>query len=227
MPHLLRNTLSAALLLFTASAAVAGTCSREDIDHYLNRGFTPEQVVELCGNLPAETPPPAPKPAPRVDAPPPAAPVKGPAPAPASPPPPVVGSSQEEVFRIQHSIDADKVEVTASDLIYTRDRCHKFGQEDALGQQPTACVVTRTTISRSGLQVLEAIKGIFLLQDRVFLVKADRIKREVLNPEKIRKPRDRKLFLEEFAPNPSTIDIPLRRGFEPPEIAPALQKLAL
>ncbi len=35
-------------------AAGAADCGREDIDHYLDRGFTPQQVLELCRNeLPA------------------------------------------------------------------------------------------------------------------------------------------------------------------------------
>lgn len=38
----------AALLLTASAATLAADCSREDIDHYLDRGFTPQQVVALC-----------------------------------------------------------------------------------------------------------------------------------------------------------------------------------
>ncbi len=47
------KTASSIVLLamagFVASVSAAD-CQREDIDHYLDRGFTPKQVLELCRN---------------------------------------------------------------------------------------------------------------------------------------------------------------------------------
>lgn len=234
MSTLLRSTLATGLLLTLAtSAAVAANCSREDIDHYLDRGFTPDQVIDLCGQLApsaADTPVAAPEATPAPDVVAPVAPVATPAVPVAAPAAPASradnGLDDESFFTIKHALDADEVQVTDAELIYTRDRCHRFGEEDAIGQRPIACVVTRTTISRAGFEILKAVKGILLIQDRQFLVSADRIQREVLTPEKITNARERKLFLEEFSTNPKQLDIPLRRGYEPPELAPLFQKLA-
>lgn len=43
-----RELCACAGLLTVAGAASAADCSREDVDHYLDRGFTPQQVVALC-----------------------------------------------------------------------------------------------------------------------------------------------------------------------------------
>lgn len=42
------------LILGLASPVQALDCAREDIDHYLDRGFSPEQVVALCGSQAAD-----------------------------------------------------------------------------------------------------------------------------------------------------------------------------
>lgn len=228
MSFTLRTSLTVGLILtLSASVAAAATCSREDIDHYLDRGFSPDQIVDLCGET---SPTPSPSVPPSAT---PSTPEAVPAPKPVTAPPKapasanLAGLNQEDFFRIKHALDADDVQLTDSDLIYTRDRCHKFGEEDAIGQRPNACVITRTTVSRKGLKVLDAVNGVFLLQDRVFLVRADKLTREVLNPEKIRNQKERKQFLSEFTPHPENINIPLRRGFEPTKIAPTLEKIGL
>jgi len=41
--------LPMALGVLLAPEIGQATCSREDIDHYLARGFTPEQITQLCG----------------------------------------------------------------------------------------------------------------------------------------------------------------------------------
>lgn len=66
---------TALFFLFCASlpVAMAADCSREDVDHYLSKGFTPEQIVSLCGDASeaeseeqgvATEAPPSPEPAP-------------------------------------------------------------------------------------------------------------------------------------------------------------------
>lgn len=56
---------NALFFLFFASlpAAMAADCSREDVDHYLSKGFTPEQIVSLCGDASEAPPSPEPPPA--------------------------------------------------------------------------------------------------------------------------------------------------------------------
>ncbi len=46
----MKFSASVVLLFLAAVHATAGAadCSRADIDHYLDRGFTPQQVLELC-----------------------------------------------------------------------------------------------------------------------------------------------------------------------------------
>ena len=40
-------SILSASALFSSSAALANSCSKSDIDYYLQRGFTNDQVVQL------------------------------------------------------------------------------------------------------------------------------------------------------------------------------------
>lgn len=223
MTHPLRSAcLLTVLILMYTQSALASTCSREDVDHYLDRGFTPAQVMDLCGTASTQPTPPAAIPAPAQQAVP--API---AQAPATEMVMVKGLTQEEVFKIKHAIDADDVVISNSELVYTRDRCHKFGLENDIGQRESACVITETRISRSRLNVERAIKGVFLLRDPELVVTAEKVQRSVQNPESIELKKTRQLFMDQFVTSPKELNIPLRKGFEQPKIAPLIQKLAL
>ncbi len=227
--------LLAALTGSSHTLYAAGGCSQSEVDHYLDRGFTPAQVVQLCGTaapVVAPAAPPEPPPAPKA------------MPAPAAPAMPAAttnsapgaaasvaaGSqrpaslSEEQWYELKNAIEADEVTFEGGKLIYTRDRCHKFGSEDFAGFKEKACVITRTTIAPQGLKIVNAQKYIFLIQDAELIVSGN-IKREVLNADSL-KPKIREGFLAEFSTSPEKLDIPIKKGFEPPKIARHLEKMA-
>ncbi|MGV6858197.1 MAG: hypothetical protein ACWA5X_04420 [bacterium] len=215
---------------YSTASMAAGSCEQSEIDHYLDRGFTPAQVVNLCGNAAPVIPT---QPSASNET------VKQqPVESQTSAPPTFVASpsqtstpgnrppalSEEEWYEVKNAIDADDVVFENDALVYTRDRCHKFGQEDFGGFKEKACVITRTHINSKGLKILNAQTGIVLIRDPELLVSGD-IKREVLNAEKL-KPAVRKGFLAEYATAPDALNVPVKRGFEPPKIARLLEKLA-
>ncbi len=205
-----RHLPLATLLLATLASPGAGAqpvCSRADIDHYLARGFTPEQVVRLCGSAEKSVvPPPA--------APPAAAPAAA---APAAP--------AEDVAVLRTALDAEDVQVDDKEIRYTWERCLPFGEEGYGGLRERACVTLVTHIDRHGLRVLKAAKGIPLLRDPVLRV-AGHIRREAQGLERLNK-RQRADFLRDYPPQTDRLDIPLKRSMDPRQIAAVLKRLAL
>ncbi len=190
----------------------AGSCNMEQIDQFLQRGFTHEQVVKLCGNpqtaessasqkaLESSTTSPTQKPVtqsnPGID---------------------------KDTFYLQTVIDADKVEVTPEAIIYWQDKCYKYGTEGFTGFRPKACINMRTTIQRKGLEVVRAAKGIIMIRDQEMIVSGD-IKQDVLNPEKL-KPKTLKAFNSDYPSSVAEINIPVKKGIDPVKVAETLKRL--
>jgi len=102
----------------------AGSCNMGQIDQFLQRGFTHEQVVKLCGNPQTSEPSPSQKD-------PESAPTQEPATQPNS-------GIEKDTFYLHTVIDADKVEVTPEAIIYWRDKCYAYGSEGFTGFRPEA-----------------------------------------------------------------------------------------
>ncbi len=188
-----------------------GSCNMAQIDAFLQRGFTHEQVVELCAT-PAPT-------TPKKDS--------APTTSPASRPPHALSDSSidKDTFYLQTVIDADRVKVNPEAIIYWRDKCFKYGAEDFTGFRPEACVNMRTTINRKGLKVVRAAKGIILIRDQELIVDGN-IKQDVLNPEKL-KPKILKTFHADYPSSPTRINIPVKKGIDPVKVAETLKRLTV
>lgn len=230
--------------LLTGSTAWANACSKADIDFYLQRGFSHEQVVRLCSNAPVmmqnsapspgssvpkntqqATPAPAStqaKPAPAVTTI--APPVETTAPAITTPKPAGNVVSRGDLIYFKTAIKSDQVDLTPDTLSYLLGGCIKYGEADFNGFKEEACVNTRTTIQRKGLQVIKAQKGILLIRDQKLIVAGD-IQREVLNIDKL-KAKKREAFLAEYDLNPEQLNIPVRSGIDPRDVAARLQLIA-
>lgn len=230
--------------LLAGSTAWANACSKADIDFYLQRGFSHEQVVRLCGNAPVMMQPSAPtqisptpktpqqatpapastqaKPGPAVTTNTP--PVETTMPAIATPKPAGNSVSQGDLVYFKTAIKSDQVDLTPDALSYLLAGCIKYGEPDFNGFKEEACVNTRTTIKRKGLQVIKAQKGILLIRDHKLIVAGD-IRREVLNADKL-SAKKRKAFLAEYELNPDQLNIPVRSGINPRDVAARLQLIA-
>lgn len=221
--------------LLTVSSAWANACSKADIDFYLQRGFSHEQVVKLCSNAPVmmqNTPAQNPSTG-NQQITPAVAPVQTKPSAVDStattttitaPKPVIKETSQADIIYFKTAIESDQVELTADALSYIFSGCIKYGEEDVAGFKEEACVKTLTTIKRKGLRVIKAQKGIVLIRDHALIV-AGEIKREVLDADKL-KAKKRKAFLAEYALNPEQLNIPVRSGIDPHDVAARLQLIA-
>ena len=190
----------------------ASSCNMGQIDQFLQRGFTHEQVVELCGNPqtaepsfssqqdsePTPTQEPATQPNSEID---------------------------KDTFYLQTVIDADKVEVTPEAIIYWRDRCYAYGSEGFTGFRPEACVNMRTTINRKKLKVVRAAKAIIMIRDQEMIVSGE-IKQDVLNPKKL-KPKTLKSFNSDYPSSLTEINIPVKKGIDPVKVAETLKRLTV
>ena len=189
----------------------AGSCNMGQIDQFLQRGFTHEQVVELCGNPQTAEPSPS---------------QKDPESAPTQEPATQSSSGiEKDTFYLQTVIDADKVEVTPEAIVYWRDKCYAYGSEGFTGFRPEACVNMRTTINRKGLEVVRAAKAIIMIRDQEMIVNGD-IKQVVLNPEKL-KPNTLKSFNTDYPSSLTDINIPVKKGIDPVKVAETLKRLTV
>ncbi len=169
----------AALSLPLAANAQAG-CSRADIDHYLEKGFTPAQITTLCGD--SSTPQgmsreeaPVAQPAPRTGA------AVSPQTA------PLESRSQADVYRGQGSrsffgdaIEGYDVVLAADTLSYTRNKCYNLGKEDLFGFASEVCPEVRYQINLNGLEIMKTAKKYLLFGPPEITVKGQ-ISREVLS----------------------------------------------
>lgn len=198
----------AVLTLFFSTQVLAETdCSKEAIGFYLDKGFTPEQVSRMCqvsthGDTNGST----------VDES--ITSAKGQA--------ADAGRNEDLVF-FNKAILSDKLTVTPQTLTYIRDECVRYGEEDIYTNwRPKVCGVLKTTITRMGLVVLRAVKGIPIIRDTELLVKGE-IHREVLNLDSLNS-KDRETFGKILQPWPETFDIQIREDADPKEIAARLPR---
>ena len=189
----------------------AGSCNMEQIDQFLQRGFTHEQVVELCGNPQTAEPS-----SPQQDSE--HTPTQEPVTQPNS-------GIDKDTFYLQTVIDADKVEVTPEAITYWRDKCYAYGSEGFTGFRPEACVNMRTTINRKGLEIVRASKAIIMIRDQEMIVSGD-IKQDVLNPKKL-KPNTLKSFNADYPSSLTEINIPVKKGIDPVKVAETLKRLTV
>lgn len=169
----------AALILPLATNAQAG-CSRADIDHYLEKGFTPAQITTLCGDnsAPQEA-------ANRPETPGQLAPqTEGPASYQSTS---QVNKGTSEIYRGQESrsffgdaIEGYDVVLTTDTLSYTRKKCYEYGKEDLFGFRPEVCPEVRYHINLTGLEILKSGQKYLLFGPPEITVKSQ-ISREVLS----------------------------------------------
>lgn len=202
------------LLFFSAQLWAETDCSKEAIGYYLEKGFTHEQVSRMCQvcahsdeidttiHQSATTVDGRASGASGNDR---------------------QGSLKNDDFEFfNKTILADSLTVTPETLTYVRDECIRYGEEDITGFRPKVCGVLRTTINRTGLIVLRAVRGMLFFRDAELLVKGE-IRREVINLNSLDSD-DRKTFAKILDPTPETFEIITREDADPKEIAARLPR---
>ncbi|MCK5725731.1 MAG: hypothetical protein KAH22_02755 [Thiotrichaceae bacterium] len=193
----LKTTIALTLLSMATLNAYAA-CSTQQVDHYLKKGFSHEQIVQLCGtqaqastgSLSVSRPT-------------------------ASTPSNRVHSNKQTYFNTV--IEGRAIHYTGQQLIFERKECVDYGEVNMTGFKEKACVNTRTTVNLANLQVLKANKGLFLVREQQLLVKGT-ITREYLDIHQLDKYKAatvRKLLSN----HPATLNIPVKSGIDPKVVA--------
>jgi hypothetical protein len=191
-------------------------CSRSDIDYYLSKGFTTDQITDICKvSAPSPTVEPSKsstneehsdkkKIAPLISAKP-------------------TSNKDEKFFR--ESIKGRDIILTDNSLQYTLKTCIEYGDEDLYGFAPKACPKVRYEIALEGLEVIKSGKKYLIYGDEEVHVKGN-IKREVIKGLEKLKPEERELFLKKLNLHNQTI-IPVRDDVTADSVKQVLLDLSL
>lgn len=206
-----KNLFGTALLLGCTSVVHAVECTRADIDHYLDKGFTPTQIVALCGKANADhqttTPTAVPVPA---------------TPAPAAPSAAATENMRDEIY-LQSALDAEQVKLTDDALVLVQDRCLPYGDTDILDFKANACLVLETMIDWNGMEITKVVEPRVLVRDGEFLIKGN-IRREITDPGKLRR-AELEQFRADYPETASSINLPIKKGFSYEKTAAALRAI--
>ncbi len=190
-------SLLAVFTLFFSSELLASGCSKADIEYYLQKGFSHEQVTKLC-SIPTAAP----------------APYQGQAPQNAP-------QSADQAF-LAAAIDAKNVTLNQNQLSYTSKECAEYGPPNNTDLIEEACVNSTVTVNFAGLQIKKVANGFFLIKDAQFIVEGN-LKRDYLNLGSVRR-QEKSEVLRLLPANPKQVNIPIRRGIDPEEVAQRLRK---
>ena len=189
-------SLLAVFSLFFSSELLASGCSKADIEYYLQKGFSHEQVTKLC-SIPTA-----------------AAPYQGQAQQNAP-------QSADQAY-LAAALDGKNITLNQNQLSYSSKECAEYGPPNNTDLIEKACVNSTVTINFAGLKIKKMSSGLFLIKDAQFLVEGN-LKRDYLNLGSVRR-QEKSEVLRLLPTNPKQVNIPLRRGIDPEEVAQRLRK---
>ncbi|MGH1487472.1 MAG: hypothetical protein ACRBCI_14755 [Cellvibrionaceae bacterium] len=198
------------------SASVDAYCTRNDIDHYLDKGFSPEQITALCTQtVPGNSPTAAPTSTNSLDKD-----TQSPvAPTSAS----AVTSEQQRARDFMFStIDADDVRFEEDRLLFQRTVCTEYGNKSSSGKRYEACVDTSFNVQLSNLDIVEYKSRNVIFGKNKIVVKGS-IKRDFINYDELDS-RD-KVFVDRTYRDQPVADIPIRNGVDMKRAVRELKKL--
>jgi len=209
------------LLLFTSATLASiphisnAACSRDDVQFYLDKGFSTTQITTLC-----ETPTPQTN-----------------TQNPSSATPKISSSTSAATLSktdntqtnkteqfLREAIKGRDISLTNEALTYTLKVCIQYGEKDLFGFTPNACPNVRFNIALKGLEVKEPEKKLFFSPDGIE-VNGD-ITRDVIHGLKEHKAEDQKLILKLLESGNKTT-IPVRDDISIDQIFQTLDQLAL
>lgn len=197
------------------SNAIAADCSPNDVDHYLDSGFSHEQIVKLCTGSQDLTPA---KGAQKDDSQPNSMTEdKAPIESQIGHEAPNISSSREDEIYFETVIVGNPVSLTPEKLIFERKECVEYGEINISGIRDKVCVNTLTTIDFDGLQILEASKAVFLIREQTLRVKGT-ISRVYLDISKHKKHKAAEIK-KQLSTHPAHLNIPVTQGIDPQDVA--------
>ena len=214
------SVLIAGFSFFATTNLLANSCQKADIEYYLQRGFTHDQVVRLCSTTNS-----APTQAATPD-------VSTVSAVPqyqhqnstslaAQPSVPDMTSIQDQVY-FETVLIATSAKLSPESLSYVSKECVEYGDAGIAGLRSKACANTKVTLPFNGLQVVRATKGIFLFRQQELLLRGN-IQREYLNLSSYSS-TEQAAIRAQLPENLSQLDLPVRKGVDPRQVAARLQK---
>jgi hypothetical protein len=198
--YVIKSLSALTIIVFSHQANAA--CSRDDVNFYLEKGFTTDQITALCSEAPAPT-------AVQTDS---------------QPPPAAAPAMDDNTLFLTRAIKAQKIDLNSESLQYTMKTCIEYGDEDLFGFTPKVCPDVTYIISLKGLEVQDAGKKYGFYGTPEIHVKSI-IKRKIIGDLKDQKAEDRELILAKFEKGDKTA-IPIREDFSLEEVKQVLQELS-
>ena len=206
------NKILFLLLCFMSTSAWA-ICERSDVEFYLSKGFSPEQITRLCAE-----PGSAANLAPQATIPTVVA------------PPPAVLNTQRQGQILADLTKALKVEGLAIEngsLVFRQRFKAKFGEEDVFGNLQEVKPTMHVSIELSSLRLIKAAKRIPIIRGAYVLLSGE-IQQSVLAPEQYKSKQlagIRTFLAEEVGQN--TVKIKLHSDADANKVGADLQELGL
>lgn len=192
----IRLLLLGPFLLLMAPAAQAA-CSRADVDHFLARGFSQEQIVLLCGGDVRDTPTPVADEA----------------------------VTAERALRdlLLRSVDAPYVDLSGPHLEWRDKVCLEYAQPNLAGRPRQRCgLVTRRL--QAGSFAVEGFERQVLFFGNHGVVLAGQIQQRWDMPMDDLHPADQQRLREAMSEEAGSALLPLHASVEPAEVAAALER---
>ena len=209
-----------ALCLLAYTSLSHAECARDDVDHYLSKGFTPEQITKICATSPIATAPPVENASHKLLDPP--IPEKT----------PLADSTSEQITSheknkqfLQEVIKGRDIVLTNDSLQYTLKTCIEYDEEDQYGFAPKACPFIKYTIALKDLEVITSRKKYIFFGTDQIKVKSD-ISREILGGLKKYKAEEKRKIIKKLESGDHTI-IPIRDDIPLEQVEHVLMKLAI
>ena len=200
-------TYSATLVFIMLSSQANAACSRDDVNFYLDKGFSTDQIAAMCSE--SSTPVSKTPKAEQQD----------------NEQQPVSPAADDNVLFLNRAIKAQKINLSSDSLNYTQKICIEYGEEDLFGFTPKVCPDVTYMISLKGLEVLDTGKKYGFYGTPEVRVKSSAIKREIIGELKDKKPEERELILDVFEKGDETA-IPIRDDFSLEQVKQVLQELS-
>lgn len=128
---------------------------------------------------------------------------------------------EDRVF-FETVLTAKTASLTPNTLSYVSEECLKFGDENLAGLKDKACANTKVTVNLNGLQIIKAVKGVFLIRDQEMLIQGD-IQREYLDIDTLPKAKQ-SVIRTQLPSKPSRLNLPVRSGVDPKKVSEKLKK---
>ena len=124
--------------LISLSHNAYSACSRDDVDYYLSKGFSTDQITTLCDTASQSK----------------------------TPEQQAKSYNNTELF-LREAIKGRNVVLTNHSLAYTLKVCINYGEEDLYGFAPKACPNVRFEITLKGLEAKEPVKKLFFSPEEI------------------------------------------------------------